>query len=162
MEDEKNDVSTSENAENSWGNETGNVWGNENINWEERAKKAEAKIVELKKKTKEAAPKTNEDESGEKEEAKEETNENDNSTEKAETNKPTKTVEQLEAELAALKAEQEIAENVATTNMMGVVWTEAPTKPSSYTTSQLEKMTQAEYNEAKDLICKGEATVIRD
>jgi len=153
MEDEKIDVSTSENAE--------NVWGNENINWEERAKKAEAKIVELKKKTKEAAPK-NEDDSDSKEEAKEETNEKDSSTEKAETKENTKTVEALEQELAALKAEQEIAENVATTNMMGVVWTESPTKPSSYTTSQLEKMSQAEYNEAKDLIDRWEANVIRD
>lgn len=53
---------------------------------------------------------------------------------------------------APIVTPDEAANNVATTNMMGLNGTAAPVEPSVYSISALEKMTQAEYNKAKDRI----------
>lgn len=121
------------------------------IDWEKRALRAEAKIVADKKEAK-AEPKEPlvPIEEEKQEEKKEEAPAKEDRT------------ASLEKELASLKEEQGFKANQEETNMMSMWGSEKPSETNVYNISDIEKMSQAEYNKAKDRIDSGEASVDRN
>lgn len=136
-------------------NENADTTSEQTVDWEARALKAENKIVSMKQEAKAAESKKEEEDIVVKEEAPKEDLKEEPKDE-AETKETTKAEE-------APQEEPVIQEVTQVTNMMAVPWTEVLDKaPSVYAISDLEKMSIADYNKAKDAIDAGTATVDRN